>query len=139
MTRKKTGRRVSGDPRKSGGDIAGPGGPHDRNSVIVDTTNAVILDATTVTEVATISGAPALAMLLEGRIVRTADRARNLYLMEEDGAAALVTELIALAHRMGPQFGARFTARLRHLLDTGAFTGEQPRDPGQAEGTPPQI
>lgn len=123
--RKKTGHRISGDPRKTGGDIAGPGGAHDRNSVIVDTTNAVILDATTVLEVETITGRPALAMLLEGRIAKTRDRARNLYLMEEDGAAALVTELIALAHRMGPAFGARFMARLQHLLDTDAFTGEQ--------------
>jgi hypothetical protein len=125
MPRKKTGRHISGDPRKSGGDIAGPGGPHDRNSVIVDTTNAVILDATTVTQVETLTGKPALAMLLEGRIARTSDRARNLYLMNEDGAAALVTELLALAHRMGPEFGARFTARLKHLLDTDAFTGDK--------------
>jgi hypothetical protein len=125
---KKSGRRTSGDPRKTGGDIAGPGGPHDRNSVIVDTTNAVILDATTVTQVETLTGKPALAMLLEGRIAKTRDRARNLYLMNEDGAAALITELIALAHRMGPEFGHRFTARLQHLLDTDAFTGEQQGD-----------
>lgn len=123
--RKKTGHHTSGDPRKTGGDIAGPGGPHDRNSVIVDTTNAVILDATTVTEVETLTGTPALAMLLEGRIARTRDRARNLYLMDEDGAAALVTELIALAHRMGPEFGIRFTARIEHLIETNAFTGAQ--------------
>ncbi|MEU3507639.1 hypothetical protein ABZ733_06885 [Streptomyces longwoodensis] len=125
MTRKKTGHRISGDPRKTGGDIAGPGGPHDRNSVIVDTTNAVILDATTVTEVETVNGTPALAMLLEGRIARTTDRARNLYLLNEDGAAALATELIALAHRIGPEFGRRFTARIQHLIDTNGFTGEQ--------------
>ncbi|MFE7236118.1 hypothetical protein ACFVAF_37000 [Streptomyces sp. NPDC057596] len=125
MTRKKSGLRISGDPRKSGGDIAGPGGPHDRNSVIVDTTNAVILDASTVTQVETLTGTPALAMLLEGRINKTTERARNLYLMNEDGAAALVTELIALAHRIGPEFGHRFTARLQHLIDTDAFTGEK--------------
>jgi hypothetical protein len=123
---KKTGRRISGDPRKSGGDIAGPGGPHDRNSVIIDTTEAVLLDHSTVT----LMGSPGdpkpyLAMLLEGRINKTTDRARNLYLLNEDGAAALVSELIALAHRIGPEFGARFTARLRHLIDTDAFTGEQ--------------
>lgn len=125
MTRKKTGRQISGDPRKTGGDIAGPGGPHDRNSVIVDTANAVLLDASTVTEVETTTGTPALAMLLEGRIAHTTERARTLYLMNEDGAAALVTELIALAHRMGPAFGHRFTARLQHLIDTDAFTGEK--------------
>jgi hypothetical protein len=126
MSRKKTGRRISGDPRKSGGDIAGPGGPHDRNSVIIDTTNAVVLDSTSVSLMETPNGNPVLAMLLEGRIAKTTDRARNLYLMNEDGAAALVTELIALAHRIGPEFGARFTARLEHLIATESFTGQIP-------------
>lgn len=125
-SRRKTGRRTSGDPRKSGGDIAGPGGPHDANSVIVDATNAVILDHSVVSLVGSPGNPkPYLAMLLEGRINKTPDRARNLYLMNEDGAAALVTELIALAHRIGPEFGERFTARLKHLLDTDAFTGEK--------------
>lgn len=126
MTRKKTGRRISGDPRKTGGDIAGPGGPHDRNAVILDTTDAVLLDHSTVTLVETPNHtAPVLAMLLEGRINKTTDRARNLYLLNEDGAAALVTELIALAHRIGPEFGHRFTERLQHLINTDAFNGEQ--------------
>ena len=128
MTRKKTGRRTSGDPRKTGGNIAGPGGPHDHNAVIVDTTNAVLLDSSDVCLVETGGGEVVLSMLLEGRINKTTDRARNLYLMNEDGAAALVTELISLAHRIGPEFGERFTARLRHLLDTDAFTGEQGDD-----------
>ena len=126
MTKRKTGRRLSGDPRKSGGNIAGPGGPHDTNAVIIDTTNAVLLDHSTVTLVGSPGEPrPYLAMLLEGRINKTPDRARNLYLLNEDGAAALVTELIALAHRIGPEFGERFTARLQHLIDTDAFTGQQ--------------
>lgn len=128
MTRKKTGRRISGDPRKTGGNIAGPGGPHDHNAVIVDTTDAVLLDSSDVCLVETGGGEVVLSMLLEGRINKTTDRARNLYLMNEDGAAALVTELIALAHRIGPEFGERFTARLQYLLDTNAFTGEQGDD-----------
>jgi hypothetical protein len=125
---KKTGRRTSGDPRKSGGDIAGPGGPHDRNAVVLDTTAAVLLDSSDVCLMETTGGNVVLAMLLEGRINKTTDRARNLYLMNEDGAAALVTELMALANRIGPDFGERFTARLQHLLDTDAFTGEQQGD-----------
>jgi hypothetical protein len=126
MPRKKTGRRISGDPRKSGGNIAGPGGPHDADSVIIDATNAVLLDHSTVSLVGSPGNPkPYLAVLLEGRINKTSDRARNLYLMNEDGAAALVTELLALAHRIGPDFGERFTARLKHLLDTDAFTGEK--------------
>ncbi|MET8080056.1 hypothetical protein [Streptomyces sp. NPDC005303] len=126
MTRsKKTGRRTNGDPRKTGGNIAGPGGPHDRNSVIVDGTNAVLLDSTDVCLMETSGGSVVLAMLLEGRINKTPERARNLYLMNEDGAAALVSELIAVAHRIGPEFGERLMARVTHLLDTDAFTGEQ--------------
>lgn len=129
MPRKNTGRRISGDPRKTGGDIAGPGGPHDRNAVVIDTTNAVLLDSSDVCLVETSNGTPALALLLEGRINKTTDRARNLYLLNEDGAAALVTELLALAHRIGPEFADRFTARLEHLLDTDAFTGNTEEDP----------
>lgn len=125
MSSKKTGRRTSGDPRKTGGDIAGPGGPHDRNAVILDTTNAVLLDHSNVCLMETTGGSVVLAMLLEGRINKTPERARNLYLMNEDGAAALVTELLALAHRIGPEFGERFTMRLQRLLETDAFTGEQ--------------
>lgn len=119
MTRKNT------DPRTSGGNIAGPGGPHDRNAVVIDTTNAVLLDHSNVCLMETGGGSVALAVLLEGRINRTSDRARNLYLMNEDGAAALVSELLALAHRIGPAFGKRFTERLQHLIDTDAVTGEQ--------------
>lgn len=128
MTRKKTGRRISGDPRKTGGDIAGPGGPHDHNAVIIDTTDAVLLDSNDVCLMETSGGNVVLAMLLEGRINKTTDRARNLYLMNEDGAAALVTELLALAHRIGPEFGERLMARVRHLLDTDSFTGQQGDD-----------
>lgn len=129
MTRKKTGRRISGDPRKSGGDIAGWGGPNDANAVVIDATNAVLLDQSTVTLVGSPGNpAPYLAVLLEGRINKTPERARNLYLMNEDGAAALVTELIALAHRIGPAFGARFMERLEHLLDTDGFTGVREED-----------
>lgn len=43
--------------------------------------------------------------------------------------AALVTELFALAHRIGPEFGERFIARLKHLIDTDAFTGQQGDQP----------
>ncbi|WP_435610003.1 hypothetical protein [Streptomyces sp. C10-9-1] len=112
MKRKNTGRRVSGDPRKSGGDIVGPGGPHDRHGVILDDRTAVLLDHATVTLVETLQGGPLLALLLEGRINKTTDRARNLYLMDEDGAAALVSELLALAGRIGPAFEERFMERV---------------------------
>ncbi|MFJ2477094.1 hypothetical protein ACIOWI_29670 [Streptomyces sp. NPDC087659] len=121
MSKKRTGRRISGDPRKSGGGIAGPGGPHDANAVIIDTTDSVLLDGATVS----LMGAPGrpnpiLAVLLEGRINKTRDRARNLYLMNEDGAAAIVSQVLALAGRMGPEFEARFHERVQQLATEGA-------------------
>lgn len=118
---KRNGRRVSGDPRKSGGNIAGPGGPNDRHSVVIDTTDAVLLDGTTVS-LMEVPGrvSPVLAMLLEGRINKTTDRARNLYVMDEDGAASIVSELIALAYRTGPEFGDRLLDRIQSLIDQGA-------------------
>lgn len=128
MTKRKTGHRTNGDPRKTGGTIAGPGGPHDRNSVIVDGTNAVLLDSSDVCLMETRGGSVVIAMLCEGRINKTTDRASNLYLFDEDGAAALVSELIAVAHRIGPEFGERLMARIAHLLDTDAFTGERQED-----------
>lgn len=129
----KRGRRISGDPRKTGGNIAGPGGPHDRNSVIVDTSNAVLLDGTTVSLVQTKSSAtPVLALLLEGRINQTPDRARNLYLMDGDGAAAIVSELVALAYRTGPHFGDLLMARIHQLIDDGA-TGQPHADRPEAD------
>lgn len=129
MSNKKNGRRISGDPRKSGGDIVGPGGPQDRHGVILDDRQAVLLDHSTITLVETRGGAPVLAMLLEGRINKTADRARNLYLMNEDGAAAIVTELLALANRIGPEFEERFLARLKHLVESNSFGNHHDGDP----------
>ncbi|MFE7485523.1 hypothetical protein [Streptomyces sp. NPDC057552] len=129
MSSRKNGRRTSGDPRKSGGDIVGPGGPQDRHGVILDDRNAVLLDHSTVTLVETRSGSPVLAMLLEGRINKSPDLARNLYLMNEDGAAAIVTELMALANRISPEFGDRFAARIQHLIDTDSFGDHQQGDP----------
>lgn len=134
MTRRKNTRhRTNGDPRKTGGTIAGPGGPHNRNSVIVDGTNAVLLDSTDVCLMETRGGNVILAMLLEGRINKTQDRASNLYLFDEDGAAALVSELIAVAHRIGPEFGERLMARITHLLDTDALTSERAAEPDGGE------
>lgn len=122
MARRNTGRRVSGDPRKAGGDIAGPGGPHDRNAVIIDTTDAVLLDSTTVSLVETPGRTkPVLAALLEGRINKTTDRARVLYLMNEDGAAALISEIAACAYRIGPAFGDRLMDRIAELSAAEGF------------------
>lgn len=95
------------NPRKAhGGGIAGPGGPHDKNAVIVDAKNAVMLAGVTVTMVepstAGVRGRPLYALNLEGRINKTKEQVNINFLFEVDGAAAIITELIALSSRMGP-------------------------------------
>ncbi len=93
------------DPRALGGDIAGPGGPHDLNAVVVETTDAVLLDHMTVSimhlgrrdEPGKVEHA--VGLLLEGRVNKTRDRTRVLYLVNADAAAALLTELVGLASR----------------------------------------
>jgi hypothetical protein len=128
---KRNGRRVSGDPRKSGGNISGPGGPNDANGVVIDTTDAVLLDYTEVALMGSLGlASPHLALLLEGRINKTSDRARNLYLMNEDGAAALVSELVALGFRIGPEFGDRLMERFLGLIDSGSVGGGRMRGDG---------
>lgn len=90
--------RPTTDPRTLPGDIAGPCGPHDRNQAVVDATNAVLLDNCTVVVLEEVG---ALAMLLSGRVNRSTDRARVLYLMNTDGAAGIITQLLGLMGRTG--------------------------------------
>jgi hypothetical protein len=91
------------DPRRLGGDIAGPGGPYERDGVVVDTSNAVILDYNEVTLVearrAGEQPETVVALLMAGRVNKTEDRTRVLYLMNADGVAALVTQLVGIAQR----------------------------------------
>lgn len=60
-----------------------------------------------------------LAVRLDGRVNKTKDRASVLFVMDEDGAAAIVTEIVALASRIGPEFAARFQERLETLAAEG--------------------
>ena len=110
----------SSDPRGDRGDIAGPGGPYDRHAVVVDTTNAVILSDSTVSLIEVErNGEPnetAVALMLEGRINKTPDRTRVLYLMNGDGAAAIVTELLGVAKRDERLGVGKLAAELRERL-----------------------
>lgn len=107
----------SGDPRRLGGDIAGPGGPHDEGAVVIDTRNAVLLDAVDVAMVDNPSDRRRFASLvLSGRVNRAQDRTRVLYLFDADGAAALVSELVGLASREGAEWAAEFQERMQARL-----------------------
>lgn len=93
------------DPRIPGGDIAGPRGPTDRNSVIVDVTRAVLLDHTSGVLVHTRrreeADATAYGLMLEGRINQSPDRSKIMYLVDLDGLAAVAAECCSLAARAG--------------------------------------
>lgn len=102
----------------------------DESDVLLDTERAVLLDGMEVCMVGTMAGVVdarqrgeqvsiRLAMRLDGRVNKSTDRASVLFLMDEDGAAAIVTELVALASRMGPEFAERFQERLNTLAEEG--------------------
>lgn len=121
------------DPRTVHGSIAGPGGPRDRNSVVLETDRAVLFDDMTVCEVETgrgrALGVPPthmIAMVLAGRINKSPDRADVLFLFDLDGAAAIVTELLALAMRMDDaELTALINSRLNGLAADDAIGGER--------------
>jgi hypothetical protein len=114
-------RRKVKDPRKlNAGGIVGPGGPFDENAVVVDASEAVLLEHVNVCLVEAArrgvwDDKPALAMALEGRINQSSDRAEITYFFNEDGAAALISQLVGLAVRIGPEFAERLMERLADL------------------------
>ncbi len=105
------------DPRKAGGRFAGPGGAHDRNGIVIDATDAVLLDDVQVAMVEPYSDGsallPAVALKLSGRINKTPDRAEIVYLMDVPASGALIVELMALSHR------ARTSALLLEQVENG--------------------
>jgi hypothetical protein len=87
--------------------ISGPGGPRDEGGVILDTTDAIILESMDVATVDQFSKneelGPAIFMTLNGRVNKKQDYVQIGYLFGTDGAAALITELLAVCSRFGMQ------------------------------------
>lgn len=128
------------DPRALPGAIVGPGGPRDEGAVLIDTRHAVLVDHSTVAVVDNPSdGRHLMAVLLEGKINRTEDRSAVLHLINGDGAAALVSQIVGLAARIGPAFEAEFRASLDArmaaedlwpaVVPAGPADGSQPGGP----------
>lgn len=107
------------DPRRLGGQMSGPGGPHERGAVLMDLTDAVIMSGVEVCTVDTMRGGQmagqVIFMTVDGRVNKTSDQVRVGYLFDTDGAAALITELLALADRFGPEMLDDVTRRLTEL------------------------
>lgn len=114
------------NPTKLGGDIAGPGGPHDEDMVVLDPTNSVLLDSCHVALTAAQSAGevvpePVVFIVLAGRINHSTQRARVGFLAPTDGAAALITELLALATRAGDQLSEDLIGRFVKMANEGTI------------------
>lgn len=115
---------MSNDPRRVHGEgIVGPGGPRDHDAVLVDATNAVLMDHVAVSMVSprrvtdngVEAGEPVVTLSLGGRINRSQERAEIVFVFDPiDGTAALISELFGLAHRWG---GDEFLDRLLERID----------------------
>lgn len=123
----------STDPRNLKGAIVGDGGPHETGGVLLDTRNAILLNDVTVSTVDPEGGGRGkeyFAMLLAGRINQTQDDAQVLFVMNTDGAAAVVTQLLALLvrARVNPgvldQYVLDLRRRLDELADEGNLTAQ---------------
>lgn len=107
------------DPRSLGGSMAGPGGSRDRGAVFLDLTDVILLESADVCTVDAVRdgvmGGQVIYMQLGGRINKKADRATVGFTFPPDGAAALITELLALADRFGAELLDDLTLRLTEL------------------------
>lgn len=109
------------DPRELRGAIVGDGGSHETGGVVLDTRNAILLNDVTVSTVDPEGGGRGkeyFAMLLAGRINQTNESGQVLFIMNTDGAAAVVTQLLALLARadVSPAIHT-YIADLRRRLD----------------------
>jgi len=89
--------------------------PYARNSVVVDLTNAVLLDYSSACQIHTTAG-DAYALELQGRINHTDDRANALFVMDTDGIAAIISELLGLQARAGDAAAAELIRDLKVRL-----------------------
>lgn len=106
-----------------GGDLVDIGdGPFSLGSVVLDLNRAVLLDALQIArvDVAHPEGAGAdwiTALVMHGRVNGSPDRANVLFLIDTDGAASLVTEILSLAARSGPDAVRALRADIATRLD----------------------
>ncbi len=107
------------DPRAMRGGISGPGGPRDQGAVILDMTDVVLLGHIDVATVDAVRGGElggqAIYLTMSGRINKKPDEVSIGFVFGPDGAAALITELLALADRHGAELLDDITRRFTDL------------------------
>jgi hypothetical protein len=105
------------DPARSGGDSVG-GSPYGRGDSLLDTREAVLLEYNEVILVDTKQDEmPVVALILEGRVNYTTRRAKQMYLFNTDGAAAIIVQLLGLGARAGGDFATQLKADIEQRMD----------------------
>lgn len=111
------------DPRRTPGSVSGPGGAHDVGMVVVDATNVVLMGSVECCLINTVSNGLTqqhrVYLLLGGRINHTDEVSRTGFIFDLDGAAAIITQLLALCDRAGPGAMLEITQRLAELHREG--------------------
>lgn len=77
-----------------------------------------------------------ISMVLEGRINKSPQRSKAMYIYDVDGAAALISELLALGSRMGPEFNKVLHERVEALLEGGHVGPQDPPQPVDSDMWP---
>lgn len=95
--------------------ITNVGTHHDRNTAVIDTRGAVLLDHVN-TVVVHFAAGDAIGLELAGRVNRSTARASALYIFDLEASAKLAADLAGLAMRDGK--GAEFLATFEAHLDT---------------------
>lgn len=107
------------DPRTLGGGMSGPGGSRNQGAVLLDVTDVVLLNSIDVCTVDVARRgeltAQRIYMTLGGRVNRRADVATVGFVFGTDGAAVLITQLLALADRFGVEMLTDIASRLVDL------------------------
>lgn len=113
------------DPRRPGGDIIA-GSHRDNKAVTLDMTDGVLLEEVDIALMepeigGELTGYLNVAMTLSGRINKTEERSKILYLFDADGAAEILTELIALGSR--EEFGHELNILIDDRIKSLGYEG----------------
>lgn len=89
-----------------------------QNDAIIDTRGAILLGNVHVAVIGAVDPTGARTMLaleLGGRVNKTTTNTETLYLLDTDGAAVLVSEILGLAGRASPAFLDMLLDRIANL------------------------
>jgi hypothetical protein len=99
------------------------GDPNARGNVVIDARNAILMETV---ECCLVDADPReelkperLCLTLGGRVNMRNERSQVLFMFDVDGAAAIVSQLVALGGRIGPAFQRRLMERAQELSAQG--------------------